>query len=68
MFAADRSSLISAMRACCSGVPLFLRAMYTDDEEVLKTAEKVAFLSMEKNAVKKADDFVKSVEEHMNNN
>ena len=26
-FAADRSSLISALRACCSGVPLFLRAI-----------------------------------------
>lgn len=39
--------------------------MYTEDEEVLKTAETVVFPSMKKDAVKKADDFVKSVEEQM---
>lgn len=39
--------------------------MFTDDEEVLKTAETVVFPSMGKNFVKKADDFVKSVEKQM---
>ena len=34
-FAADNSSLISALRACCSGVPLFLRAILSTSKVVL---------------------------------
>lgn len=34
-FAADSSSLISALRACCSDVPLFLRAIISTSKVVL---------------------------------
>ena len=55
-----------AARACAFMVRGEMRKlfeMYTDDEEVLKTAETVVFPSMERKVVKKADDFLKSVEE-----